>query len=102
MRNACYAILAAFAAARPAAGGDLRLLPGDVVLTGPHATQRLLVVEQEGGRAVGDRTPQARFQSAQPAVADVDAAGTVRAVGDGTTTITAAVEGRQAQVQVRV
>ncbi len=102
MRNAFYPLLALFLAAGSASAGELRLLPGDVVLTGPHATQRLLVVEQEGGRVVGDRTPQAHFQSSQPAVAVVDTGGTVRAAGDGTATITAVVEGRQVQVQVRV
>jgi hypothetical protein len=102
MRNALCPLLAVFLAAGAASAGELRLLPGDVVLTGPHASQRLLVVEQQDGRVVGDRTPQARFQSSHPAVATVDGGGTLHAAGDGTATITAAVEGRQAQVQVQV
>jgi hypothetical protein len=102
MRDALCSLLAVVLAAGAASAGELRILPGDVVLTGPHATQRLLVVEQQDGRVVADRTPQARFLSSHPAVAAVDGAGAVRAAGDGTTTITAVVEGRQAQVQVQV
>jgi hypothetical protein len=102
MRDPLCSLLAIVLAAGAASAGELRILPGDVVLTGPHATQRLLVVEQQDGRVVADRTPQARFLSSHPAVAAVDGAGAVRAAGDGTATITAVVEGRQARVQVQV
>ncbi len=101
-RNALCPLLVVFLAAGAAPAAERRLLPGEIVLTGPHATQRLLVVLEQDGKVVADLTPQAAFQSSQPAVAVVDAGGTVRAAGDGTTTITAVVEGRQARVQVQV
>jgi hypothetical protein len=81
---------------------EVKILPADVILTGPHAHQRLLVVAEDKGRIVGERTPQAQFTSAHPAVATVDASGIVRAVGDGETTITAIVDGKQAMARVTV
>jgi hypothetical protein len=81
---------------------ELKILPADVTLTGPHASQRLLVLAEEKGQVIGERTPQAKFTSANPAVATVDASGVVRAAGDGETTIMAVVDGKQATVQVTV
>ena len=92
----CSAILSGSVSA-----ADLKILPGDVTLTGPHAAQRLLVAAEEGGAVVGDRTAQAKFTSANPAVAAVDG-GVVRPVGDGETTITASVDGKQATAKVKV
>src|SRR5262245_35090914 len=63
-----------------ASAADLRVLPGEMDLTGPHAAQRLLVLSETGGRVDGDLTEKARFMSSNPAVAKVDADGTVRAV----------------------
>src|SRR5262249_48892350 len=81
---------------------ELKILPADVTLTGPHASQRLLVLAEDKGQMVGERTPQAKFTSSRPAVATVDAAGVVRAAGDGEATITATAEGKQATVKVTV
>ncbi len=81
---------------------ELKILPADVTLTGPHARQRLLVLTEERGQVIGERTPLAKFTSAHPAVATVDASGVVRAVGDGETTITAVVDGKQAMAKVTV
>jgi hypothetical protein len=92
-----------FALGRPILlASDLTILPADVTLSGPHATQRLLVLTEDKGQIVGERTYQAKFTSAHPAVATVDAAGIVRAAGDGETTITAVVEGKQTTVKVTV
>jgi hypothetical protein len=85
-----------------ACAADLKLYPGDVALTGPHAAQRLLVADEAGGAVVADRTGQATFASADPAVATVDAAGVVRPAGDGETTVTATVDGRKATAKVKV
>jgi Protein of unknown function (DUF1553)/Protein of unknown function (DUF1549) len=84
-----------------ASAADLKILPHDITLTGPHASQRLLIAAEEGGAVTGDQTVQATFTSANPAVAVVDA-GTVRPVGDGETTITATVDGKQANAKVKV
>jgi hypothetical protein len=70
-----------FCPSRLASAADLKILPGDITLTGPHAAQRLLVAAEEAGAVVGDRTGQAAFTSADPAVAVVDG-GVVRPVGN--------------------
>src|SRR3954468_1133000 len=57
--------------------------PPTVELAGPFATQRLLVVDAEGDKGVGDRTAEAAFSWSTPTVATVDAAGVVRAAADG-------------------
>src|SRR5262249_26345251 len=88
--------------ASPVAAADLHVQPSEVVLTGPQASQRLLVVAVEGDVIVGDHTAQAKFVSSNPAVATVDAAGVVRAAGDGTATITGTHEGKQATATVKV
>ena len=87
--------------ARTVSAADLKILPGDIMLTGPHASQRLLIAAEEGGAVTGDQTAQATFISANPAVAVVDA-GILRPVGDGETTITATVDGKQATAKVKV
>ena len=78
--------------ARTVSAADLKVLPGDITLTGPHASQRLLIAAEEGGHR--RPTAQANFTCANPAVAVVEG-GTVRPVGDGETTITATVDGKQ-------
>jgi len=95
------ALLSSFCLLGSAAAADLAILPGDVTLTGPHAAQRLLVADAEGGAVVADRTGQAKLTSADPAVAVVDG-GVVRPAGDGDTTITALVEGKKATCKVKV
>ena len=47
--------------------GHLKLLPDTITLTGPQAGQRLIVLIEEGGQYVGDRTGQAAFTSSNPA-----------------------------------
>ena len=81
---------------------DLRVYPTDVPLTGPRASQQLLVVDEETGRTVADHTAVAKFTSSNPRVAAVDANGVVRPVADGEAIVTAAVGGRTAAAKVRV
>jgi hypothetical protein len=87
-------------AAAPAA--ELKLLPADVTLTGPHASQRLILVSEDQGQVVADRTPKAQFASSQPAVATVDDRGVVRPVTDGDVVITATYGEREATAKVKV
>jgi hypothetical protein len=89
-------------AAPIAQGADLRLLPADVTLTGPHGNQRVIVVREKNGQVVADFTRQARFTLSNAAVAAVSEAGQVRAVGDGDAIITATVNGRKATARVKV
>jgi hypothetical protein len=81
---------------------ELKIVPDDVNLTGTNASQRLLVLAQEKGQFIGERTQHAKFTSAHPGVATVDATGVVRAAGDGETTISAIVDGKPATVKVVV
>src|SRR5438067_2177000 len=82
--------------------GDLRVEPAEVTLTGPKATQRLLVLQTQAGEVSGDITKTAKFASSDPKIAAVDAAGQVRAVGDGEATITAIRGDAQAIAKVKV
>src|SRR5271166_947574 len=82
----------------------LRIEPSVVVLTGPEASQRLLILRSANGDVIGDWTSKARFESCDPTIARIDAAGTLRAVSDGTATIRVLVDGSppaEAKVQVR-
>jgi hypothetical protein len=81
---------------------DLKLAPSDVVLTGPHASQRLLALSKTVGKVDGDHTERAKFSSSNPAVAAVDDSGMVRAVGDGEAIITATEGSTTATAIVRV
>src|SRR6516225_8709571 len=85
-----------------AGAAELNLLPTDVTLTGPHASQRLILVSEDGGKVVADRGPDAKFTSSQPAVATVDDRGVVRPVADGEAVITATHGDRQATAKVKV
>ena len=82
----------------------LRLLPEEIVLSGPRATQRLLVVESAAGEgSVRDWTDEARFVVADPAVAAMQGPATVTSVSDGSTTLqTHLPDGRKASVRIRV
>src|SRR5262249_49428897 len=96
------ALALTWASLAPAAAADLKVLPAEVTLTGPHASQRLIVLSAPGGQVTGDRTEQAQFASSNPAVAAVDPTGAVRAVGDGEAVITASEAGKQVTARVKV
>jgi hypothetical protein len=85
-----------------ASAATLKLFPAGIVLTGPHASQRLLLLAEQDGKFVGDRTDKAKFVSSDPKVAAVDGAGLVKPVGDGTAVITGTYEGKQATGTVKV
>jgi hypothetical protein len=85
-----------------ASAAEWKLLPADVTLTGPHASQRLIFVSEDGGKVVADRSPDAKFISSQPAVATIDERGVVRPVADGEAVITATHGDRQATANVKV
>ncbi len=105
LKNFCrhtFACLGLAVCLRSTTAADLKILPADVTLTGPHASQRLLVLAEESGQVVGERTPQAKFTSSHPTVASVDDGGVVRTAGNGEATITALVEGKRATVKVTI
>ncbi len=102
LRHLAITAFTLFCTASGAAAAELKILPADIPLTGPHAGQRLLVVREDGGKILADRTGKAKVASSNPAVAKVDEEGTVHAVGDGEAVLTATDGARQATAKVRV
>src|SRR5262245_58574150 len=96
LRPVILTLLTAALVAERVQASELRVLPGEIALSGPQASQRLLVVAEESGKVVGDRTSLARFASSDEAVVKIDARGVVQAVGDGEATITARQDGKSA------
>ncbi|MFL5244096.1 MAG: DUF1553 domain-containing protein [Gemmataceae bacterium] len=85
-----------------AGAAEFKLLPSSFVLTGPHASQRVIAVNQDASKVVADHSPEAKYSTSNAAIATVDAVGIVRAVGDGEATITAVFGGSQAIAKVKV
>jgi hypothetical protein len=102
MRHLAITAFTLFCAASGATAAELKILPADIPLTGPHAGQRLLVVAEDRGQVLADLTGKAKVTSSNPAVAKVDEEGNVRAVGDGEAVLTATDGSRQATAKVRV
>jgi len=102
MRSHFLSALVLLYAGGAAAAGELRVYPPEVAISGPTRTQQLLVVEEENGRVVADRTAAATFATSSAAVARVDAAGVLTAAGSGHATVTATVGGRTASAKVVV
>src|SRR5437764_12405151 len=102
MRNSSLAILIiAVQSPSAALAADLRVYPPEVTISGPNRVQQLLVVEEENGRVLVDRTATATFATSNPAVATVDAAGLVNVPGTGEATVTGTVGGRSVTVTVK-
>lgn len=89
--------------AAPVWAADLKVLPAELALTGPHGKQSVIVVAEDNGKVIADHTARTKFVSSNPAVATVDDKGLVKAAGDGEATITATHDdGKQATATVRV
>jgi hypothetical protein len=102
-RTALHAATLTLGLAVPAAAADgLAILPASTTLSGPGASQRLVVETRSGGAFTGDLTPRARFVSSNPRIVMVDAQGTLRPVSDGAATVTAIVGQRRITSPVRV
>lgn len=101
-------VAAADAPQEPAAAAPvekLQITPAKVALRGKDSTQQLLVSGLSGtGSAFrsADLTRAASYESLQPEVATVDAAGIITAVGNGTATVVVSAAGKQAKVVVEV
>ena len=82
---------------------SVRLLPEEVRLRGKGAAQQLLVIGTYADGLERDLTEGSRFTLADPALAEIDARGRVRARSDGSTLLTIQSSGQvlQAAVQVR-
>lgn len=95
-------LLAAFAVqARFAASADLVVDPPAVVIDRPEGAGQIVVLERREGRSV-DRSREARYDVADPAVARVSRDGLVEPLADGATVVTARVGDHVATVPVTV
>lgn len=88
-------------AAEPPAGAPKELIvhPKEVKLTGPRAEQRVVVLGVWADGRKWDLTRVAKFTSANAKVATAEK-GTLRPVGDGSTTLTVEANGTKASVPV--
>src|SRR5438067_1678499 len=102
MRKLIIAVLLTWGSWNSAWAADPKILPADVVLTGPKASQQFLALSVANGKVIGDLTDKAQFTSSNPAVATVDETGTVKAAGDGEAIITASLDGKDVTAKVRV
>jgi len=89
-----------------AAGADespsLEILPPSITLTGPHASQQLVVQDRSDVTFQADVTAQAKFVSLQPEIAAVSEHGLVTPRRDGTATIRVEVNGKRQDVPILV
>ncbi|QDV21598.1 Bacterial Ig-like domain (group 2) [Gimesia panareensis] len=84
----CFVLLTALSAqAAPPAESKLSVYPEKVELNGPRSRQQLIVTRQQDKLSV-DLTRDVQFQSQQPTVVQVDAAGVIKPVGNGAATVT--------------
>jgi hypothetical protein len=80
----------------------LAAIPSTVSLTHQGAIHSLVIEQTNADLFTGDVTSKTQFVSSNPAVAEVDAKGVVRAVANGDATITATVEGQTIEAKVTV
>lgn len=83
-----------------AASAAIKILPPEIILSGPGATQRFIVVEEMDGKIVRDVTARAKLTSSAPRIA-VDNVGLVQASADGEATIAAVVGNDTARARVK-
>jgi hypothetical protein len=81
---------------------EVHVDPSAIRLDGPQASYLLLIHGKSADNHWFDLTRDAGYQSADPAVATVNDSGRVRAVADGSTTVTVAVAGKTLTVPVIV
>ena len=91
----------------PAAAGSstvlsLRLLPEEVVLSGPGASQRVLVLGRGADGLERDVTSRSRFSPASTGIVQVDAAGRVTSLAAGETSLQVRLGELKVRAPVRV
>ncbi len=99
-------LVAAHSSARPSAKTvaleKLSILPASIVLTGPGASQRLVVEGLFKDGHEEDLTSQAKLTSSRPWIASIDDQGLVHAVADGRAQLRAVYQGHESTAQVEV
>jgi hypothetical protein len=109
MRTRFPLILTIVCGTLPAMGGapsgpptSLEVLPARARLSGPEATQRLVVIGVFADGSRVDLTSRAQFEAIRPDVATVDGGATIRPVADGTAEVVVRVGPAEVRVPVRV
>ena len=80
---------------------SIEILPGDIVLTGPQSSHQLIVQAHLAEGREQDLTSRATFQPANPKIIKTEG-GVLLPLADGSTKLTAEVEGISATIQVTV
>ncbi len=103
LRVVAAAILLVTITADPITAGEIAVLPASFQLNGPEGRQQLMVVRQATNEnsAAGTVTGKVEFSSSDPSVVRIDGEIAI-AIGDGSATITARVDGDEAITQVAV
>lgn len=101
MRPYCWSAFLCLASAQ-LASADLRVLPGEIVLESPEASQQLLVDRQKLNGEVTDRTRSVVYQIADPQIVSVDEHGVVRPIGEGRTEIVIEDDAESVRIPVEV
>lgn len=99
---ACIACLGASARGAETPMGSLSVVPTSSILRGPDSVQQFVVEQAAADGSKRDVTAEAKFESSDPAVAAVDATGTVSSRNDGKVTVTIRVGKDEAKVPVEV
>lgn len=104
MRGALALALVAAAAgfAKDPAPKSIQAAPGDFVLSGAWATQRIVVTGKLPDGSLRDVTARAKFQSSKPKIAAVDKTGFVSPKADGEAIITVSVGKQKQKLRVTV
>ena len=82
-------------------GQDVELIPSEISLTGLGATSRILAENTSGSRKTGQVESTITWSVDDPRVAEFDGEN-VRAIGNGTTTLRAMVDGKELKAKVSV
>lgn len=82
--------------------GDLKIYPTEIILNGPRAVQNLIVVEEEAGKGIADRTAEVQFSLANPKLAVISPDQTLVPLADGETTLTATGAGKSTTVKIKI
>ena len=98
----CLGCLILFSAlSAQAAESTLSVYPEKVELTGPRSRQQLIVTDVQNKLSV-DRTRDVQYQSQQPEVVRIDAAGVIKPVANGSATVTVTDGAHRIQIPVHV
>jgi Protein of unknown function (DUF1553)/Protein of unknown function (DUF1549) len=98
----CFTVLVAVFVPIAGQAATLRILPSEVTLDGATARQRVVVIDEDGGRARADVTATAKLRANREDVVRIGSGGILEPIGDGDAVITATVGEQKAELKVTV